>query len=254
MRNLMFVALAATGLIAANGCCGSAFRVCDGPCGGGNDPCTWYPGKCLFEKAGCNSGCGKYYWSDWHSEPPDCCDPCDRCGNYAGRYYEGNCGGCGTCGGGCDGGGDFGGWTGGYTGGRSAGGGCNCGGGGGGMMPGAEGDVIYETGAMRPRMSPTPITPVPAAGPTRATATRPRPSQASAPRMRPTQPIQASAPRVRYNGTTTTARQQDQRRVRPASHVTAANTTTSNTSWEESQAVRQATTAPAERPCTSCRR
>ena len=253
MRNLMFVALAATGLIAANGCCGSAFRVCDGPCGGGNDPCTWYPGKCLFEKAGCNSGCGKYYWSDWHSEPPDCCDPCDRCGNYAGRYYEGNCGGCGTCGGCGDGwGGDYGGWTGGYTTGRAGGGGCNCGSGGGGsMMPAAEGDVIYETGAMRPRLSPTPMTPTPAAGPTRATATRPKASQAFAPRMRPTQ---ASAPRVRYNGTTTTARQQDQRRVRPASHVTSANTTTSNSSWEEAQAVQQATTAPAERPCTSCRR
>jgi hypothetical protein len=24
------------------------------------------------------------YWSEWHNDPPQCCDPCDRCGNWIG--------------------------------------------------------------------------------------------------------------------------------------------------------------------------
>jgi hypothetical protein len=31
------------------------------------------------------SGCGEQYWGDWYGDPPDCSDPCDQCGNYAGR-------------------------------------------------------------------------------------------------------------------------------------------------------------------------
>ena len=52
------------------------------------------------------SGCGERYWGDFYGDPPDCSDPCDRCGNYTGGY---------------------GGWNGGGGSGR----GCNCGGGGG---------------------------------------------------------------------------------------------------------------------------
>ena len=33
-------------------------------------------------------GWGESYWSDFHSEPPDCWDPCDQCGNFTG----GSCG------------------------------------------------------------------------------------------------------------------------------------------------------------------
>jgi hypothetical protein len=31
------------------------------------------------------SGCGERYWGDFYGDPPDACDPCDRCGNYTGR-------------------------------------------------------------------------------------------------------------------------------------------------------------------------
>jgi len=32
----------------------------------------------------CGKGCGEIYWSEFHSDPPDCCDPCDRHGNFTG--------------------------------------------------------------------------------------------------------------------------------------------------------------------------
>jgi hypothetical protein len=38
----------------------------------------------------CGSGCGERYWGDFYGDPPDCCDPCDRCGNFTG--------GCNSCG------------------------------------------------------------------------------------------------------------------------------------------------------------
>jgi len=238
----MFATLAATGLF--SGCCGPAFRVCDGYGGGaagpccntGCDPCNWHPGKHLFGKIGCNSGCGDLYWSDWHSQPPDCCDPCDRCGNFVGRFFTGNpCrSGCGSC---CGGGGE---WGGGYAGGS----GC-CGGAGGGYDAGpmvptpAGGDVMYEAGPVRTRVTPSRATPTPIgpSNPPRATATRVRPSQ-------------AAAPRVRYNSSTNTARQPAQRRIRPASHET-----TSNSPYVEEEIVEpQAHAAPAGKPCTTCRR
>jgi hypothetical protein len=34
----------------------------------------------------CNRGCGEIYKDEWYSDPPDCCDPCDRCfGEYTGQ-------------------------------------------------------------------------------------------------------------------------------------------------------------------------
>lgn len=30
------------------------------------------------------TGCGDCYWSEWYNDPPDCCDPCNRCGDYVG--------------------------------------------------------------------------------------------------------------------------------------------------------------------------
>ncbi|MEM8864731.1 MAG: hypothetical protein AAGF31_04215 [Planctomycetota bacterium] len=33
----------------------------------------------------CCLGCDKeLYWSEWHNDPPRCCDPCDKCGNWVG--------------------------------------------------------------------------------------------------------------------------------------------------------------------------
>lgn len=43
-----------------------------------------------FWGCGC-AGCGELYWSDFYNEPPDCCDPCDRCGNWTGRCHGGEC-------------------------------------------------------------------------------------------------------------------------------------------------------------------
>jgi hypothetical protein len=80
----------------------------------------------LHNKATHCRGCGEIYWGEWLSDPPDCCDPCDACGNFTGagvccdhgcglgilcrlchlfqghRYCPGPCG-CTDCGGiGCD--------------------------------------------------------------------------------------------------------------------------------------------------------
>lgn len=42
---------------------------------------------------GC-SGCpGDIYWNEWFSDPPNCSDPCDRCGNWTGV----RAGSCSTC-------------------------------------------------------------------------------------------------------------------------------------------------------------
>lgn len=40
-------------------------------------------GLCCLCGSGCG-GCGELYWSDWHSDPPVCCDPCDHGGNWVG--------------------------------------------------------------------------------------------------------------------------------------------------------------------------
>lgn len=72
----------------------------------------------------CGRGCGEVYWGEWVSDPPDCCDPCNSCGDWqnqqccspgllrrlwwgahgyrlGGQHGDANCcGGCGSCGGG----------------------------------------------------------------------------------------------------------------------------------------------------------
>jgi hypothetical protein len=59
------------------------------PCG----PLTWL--FALFAGPGCaeggcfGGGCGEVYYGDWSSDPPDCCDPCDRLGNYTGGGVTG---------------------------------------------------------------------------------------------------------------------------------------------------------------------
>lgn len=124
------------------GCC----CVDRSPCGGGAcgpvGPAPCATGACgsgccpsligaVASAVTCNTGCGERYYDEWISDPPDCCDPCDNCGNWTGpqpccrplsilnpcnwfgiRYYD-DCGGCGVCsaclpvcdgcgGGGCD--------------------------------------------------------------------------------------------------------------------------------------------------------
>jgi len=102
--------------------CDSCGDVCGEPCG---DPCGDPCGECggpygrhgygsrghpwgplswlfgIFTYGYRDSGCGEFYWSDFHSEPPDCHDPCDRCGNYTGGYDGGGyrqSSGCPQCG------------------------------------------------------------------------------------------------------------------------------------------------------------
>jgi hypothetical protein len=36
----------------------------------------------------CDCSCGECYWSEWFNDPPDCQDPCDCYGNYAGHRHR----------------------------------------------------------------------------------------------------------------------------------------------------------------------
>ena len=90
--------------------CARACESCGAPCG---EPCgdacgepscgprdCWRPGpltsffQWLSCGTFCGSGCGPRYWGDWYGDPPDCCDPCDRCGNFTAGPQ-----GCSSCGG-----------------------------------------------------------------------------------------------------------------------------------------------------------
>jgi hypothetical protein len=85
--------------------CDPCCNPCSTPCCGlrhGARPChdrTYYgPLTFVFSIFGantwCGSGCGERYWGDFRSCPPDCCDPCDGCGNYIGGPGRGSC--CGS--------------------------------------------------------------------------------------------------------------------------------------------------------------
>lgn len=95
--SLLFV----LGISASTGCCVNraygpvdpCLKGCDGgacqdygghascnSCGGSRPRLvTW-----LNSKLSCGSACGDVYWDEWLSDPPDCCDPCDDCGQYVG--------------------------------------------------------------------------------------------------------------------------------------------------------------------------
>ena len=91
--------------------CGGCEPACGPPCGSCGPAYGPYGGhrgpiRCVLRLLGCafccDSGCGQTYWGGWHSDPPDCHDPCDQCGNYTGvpgGYMGGGCG--GGCSGGC---------------------------------------------------------------------------------------------------------------------------------------------------------
>jgi len=74
-------------------CCGSLSDPILGDCSrcgvcGGSDCPGYTPCGYLKYMLTCGSGCGEIYYNEWISDPPDCCDPCDDCGNW--------CQGCGT--------------------------------------------------------------------------------------------------------------------------------------------------------------
>lgn len=95
--------------VSCNDCCDSC-DPCADPCGRGAYGRCWYRGplSCVFALfmphywQGC--GCSEQrYWGDFYSDPPDCWDPCDGCGNYTGGGYTGGAltpssGGCRNCG------------------------------------------------------------------------------------------------------------------------------------------------------------
>ncbi len=69
-------------------CGGPPVEECVGPDCGPCGPLNWIAG--LFHpEAWCGPACGELYWSDFHSEPPDCRDPCDNCGNFTGMGTAG---------------------------------------------------------------------------------------------------------------------------------------------------------------------
>ena len=65
---------------------------CDPVCGPGGGHCRgplyWIVGL-LRAPCWCGPSCGEMYWCDFHGDPPDCCDPCDRYGDYIGRGPRG---------------------------------------------------------------------------------------------------------------------------------------------------------------------
>lgn len=69
---------------------------CPGPCTGHAGPFLWIHQMLNPERY--YGGCGEVYLGDFHSYPPDCTDPCNRCGGWTG---ESNCNawtGCNVCG------------------------------------------------------------------------------------------------------------------------------------------------------------
>ena len=70
-------------------CAGASSAACGLPCG----PLTWL--FAILSHGYCGESCGEVWWGDWDSAPPDCCDPCNRCGEYTGRGSP-TCETCGT--------------------------------------------------------------------------------------------------------------------------------------------------------------
>jgi hypothetical protein len=82
-------------------CCGcepscGCDSCCDPCCGPRSEPCCAKHcgfGRLCWEAVDalsnccCTGGCGcseEVYWSEWHNDPPRCCDPCDCYGNWTG--------------------------------------------------------------------------------------------------------------------------------------------------------------------------
>lgn len=59
-------------------------------------PLSWFFAMLHPEKY--YGGCGEIYWGDFHSYPPDCTDPCNRCGKWTGQCNCNAWTGCNVCG------------------------------------------------------------------------------------------------------------------------------------------------------------
>ncbi|QDU57483.1 hypothetical protein [Aeoliella mucimassa] len=87
--------------------CGDPCDPCDGsvPCERCGEGVVNFLGRLKHDLFGpACAGCdGELYWSEWHNDPPQCTDPCNRCGTYVGpSSYSGySAGGCSECQGGC---------------------------------------------------------------------------------------------------------------------------------------------------------
>jgi hypothetical protein len=74
---------------------------CAEPCGCGTASCGTCGRNCrakagerwarfvgCMHKSLCGTGCsgcdGEIYWSEWYNDPPQCCDPCNQCGQWTG--------------------------------------------------------------------------------------------------------------------------------------------------------------------------
>ncbi len=70
--------------------CGPSVQPWCGPVCGPSHPCYgrgllgWLFALFRPHGAWCDGGCGERYWGGFLSDPPDCCDPCDRLGNWVG--------------------------------------------------------------------------------------------------------------------------------------------------------------------------
>lgn len=79
--------------------CGNENECGPGGCGQGDCDSCACPDDCgilpaLGRGLSCGKGCGEIYWGEWYSDPPDCCDPCDDCGNWTGPHGFCNLGPC----------------------------------------------------------------------------------------------------------------------------------------------------------------
>ncbi len=71
--------------------CGQGWDQCDADCRPGfcrGGPLRWLY-RLLTRNCYWGRSCGEVYWGDWWNDPPDCCDPCDRCGNFTGVHVRG---------------------------------------------------------------------------------------------------------------------------------------------------------------------
>ena len=92
---LRWLSVVAVTLVGASGCCVNRFGE-PVPDGAGfmsglhllrGQRCSSCGPTTFAEKSACRTGCGEIYWDEWLSDPPDCCDPCDDCGNWVGPQH-----------------------------------------------------------------------------------------------------------------------------------------------------------------------
>lgn len=94
-----------TDCVESDPCCNGCGEVCCGCCAPRcPDPCVTccHPGPLawlytILHPEKYHGGCGEVYLGDFHSYPPDCCDPCTQNGRWTGASCCNTCSSCGTC-------------------------------------------------------------------------------------------------------------------------------------------------------------